>query len=153
MSLRTAPHAVGAMARTRVALVIPAWNEAGSIGGVLAETPPATVDHVFVVVGTPADPTAGVAAAHGACVLVQPRPGYGAACQEGARAAIGLGADVVAFLDGDYSDPPSELPRVLRPVLAGAADLALGCRARAARPGALPLHARLGNRLVLGAPR
>ena len=141
------------MAPTRVALVIPARDEPGSIGAVLSEIPPSTVEEVFVVVGSTADPTAGVAAAHGARALAQTRSGYGAACRTGAWAALGSGAEVVAFLDGDYSDPPAELPRVLRPVLAGAADLALGCRELAAHPDALPPHARLGNRLVLGALR
>jgi glycosyltransferase involved in cell wall biosynthesis len=141
------------MTRTRVALIIPAWDEAGAIGAVLSEIPPATVDEVFVVVGSAWDPTARVAAAHGARAVVQRRPGYGAACLDGARAAMGLGAEVVAFLDGDYSDPPTELPRVLGPILAGEADLALGCRDLSAHPDSLPFHARLGNRLVLGALR
>ena len=136
-----------------VALVIPAWNEAEAIGAVLSEVPPGTVDRVVVVVGGPGDPTASVARAHGAEVLVQPRPGYGAACWTGASAALDAGADVVAFLDGDYSDPPAELPRVLEPIRAGQADLVLGCRDLSQHPEALPRHAQLGNRLVLGALR
>src|SRR5262249_10157633 len=58
---------------------------------------------------------------------------------------------IVAFLDGDYSDPPEALPGVLAPVLSGAADLVLGWRRPGAAPSALPFHARLGNRLVTGA--
>jgi glycosyltransferase involved in cell wall biosynthesis len=133
-----------------VALVIPAWNEAESIAAVLAEVPPGLVDDVFVVVGGPKDPTAAIAAGLGARPLVQAEPGYGAACWTGARAALEAGAEVVAFLDGDYSDPPGELGRLLAPVLADEADLVLGCREPFAdAPAALPLHARLGNRLVL----
>ncbi len=137
--------------RDRVALVIPAWNEAGAIGAVLADVPPDAVDRVFVVVGASTDGTAEIARANGATVLGQPRPGYGAACSAGARAAADAGADVIAFLDGDFSDPPVALPRVLAPVLAGRADLALGWRRRepTAGPHPLPLHARLGNHLVL----
>jgi hypothetical protein len=56
---------------------------------------------------------------------------------------------VVVFLDGDYADPPMELAQVLGPVLTDEADLVLGCRDVAAHPNALPLHARLGNRLML----
>ena len=88
-----------------VILVIPAWDEAESIGAVLSEVPTELVGEV-VVVGSSADPTAAVAAAHGARIIAQSRSGYGAACWEGAREAAALGAEVVAFLDGDYADLP-----------------------------------------------
>lgn len=133
----------------RVALVIPAWNEAASIGAVLAEVPAGVVDEVFVVVGGPDDPTRAAAERRGATVIAQTRRGYGAACWEGTRAAVAHGADVVAFLDGDYADPPAALPAVLAPLLTGQADVALGCRVMASRRTALPLHAQLGNRVVL----
>src|SRR6266542_2704295 len=87
---------------TRVALVIPAWNEPDAIGAVLDEVPPWTVEQILVVVGSPSDPTAAVARARGARVLVQRAPGYGAACWTGAEAVLADGAEVVAFLDGDY---------------------------------------------------
>jgi glycosyltransferase involved in cell wall biosynthesis len=134
---------------TGVTLVIPAWNEAESIGAVLDEVPPATVDEILVVVGTGDDPTGHVARARGARVVVQDARGYGAACWAGARAAIARDAQVVAFLDGDYADPPAALPRLLVPIAAGRADLVLGCRDLHRFPTALPPHARLGNRLVL----
>jgi glycosyltransferase involved in cell wall biosynthesis len=130
-------------------LVIPAWDEAESIGAVLDEVPPGSTEHVLVVVASADDPTASVARAHGAEVLVQPAPGYGAACWTGAQAALERGARAVAFLDGDYADPPADLPRVLAPLLAGRADLVLGCRDLRQHPRALPAHARLGNALVL----
>ena len=139
------------------ALVIPAWNEEHAIGAVLDEVPANTVDRVYVVVGDASDPTATAARARRADVrvLVPSRRGYGAACWTGAQAAARDGAEVIVFLDGDYSDPPAELPRVLAPVLSDQADLVLGCRGSAAtgRISPLPLHARLGNRLVLGALR
>jgi len=137
----------------RVSLVIPAWEEAESIGAVLSEVPPALVGEVLVVVGGAGDPTGPAAAALGARVLAPPQRGYGAACHEGALAAAAGGAEVVVFLDGDYADPPLELGRVLGPVLAGQADLALGCRDVSAHPDALPGHARLGNALVLAVLR
>jgi hypothetical protein len=91
-----------------------------------------------------------VAEQHGARVLVQHQRGYGAACWTGARYALEQGADVVAFIDGDYSDAPADLPRVLAPLATGSADLVLGCRDLRRAPGALPMHARLGNLLVRG---
>jgi len=102
--------------RTGVTLVIPAWNEAEAIGAVLDEVPRELVDQVLVVVGGPTDPTAEVARRHRARVLVQRAPGYGAACWTGAEVALADGAEVVAFLDGDYADPPAELARVLAPL-------------------------------------
>jgi glycosyltransferase involved in cell wall biosynthesis len=148
--------------RTGVTLVIPAWNEAEAIGAVLDEVPRELVDQVLVVVGGPSDPTAEVARRHGARVLVQRGRGYGAACWTGAETALAEGAEIVAFLDGDYADPPAELARVLAPLRAHPApsaanradaaarvDLVLGCRDLRRFPNALPAHARLGNQLVL----
>jgi glycosyltransferase involved in cell wall biosynthesis len=136
--------------RTGVSLVIPAWDEVEAIGGVLDEVPTGVVDEMLVVVGSASDPTASVAAAHGAEVLVQQRPGYGAACWTGAEVALQHGALIVAFLDGDYADPPAELPRILGPIQRDQADLVLGCRNLSRYPDALPANARLGNALVCG---
>jgi glycosyltransferase involved in cell wall biosynthesis len=134
--------------RTGVTLVVPAWNETESIGPVLGEIPRHLVDDVLVVVGSESDPTATVARANGATVVVPRSRGYGAACWTGARLALARGADVIAFLDGDYADPPGQLARVLEPIQSGRADLVLGCRDLSRFPNALPRHARLGNALV-----
>lgn len=134
--------------RTRVALIIPAWNEADAIGSVLQEVPTDLFDDVLVVVPSLADPTADVATTRGAHVLVQAQAGYGAACWTGAEHAMATGAEIIAFIDGDYADPPTALPRIVAPIQAGAADLVLGCRDLGAFPDALPRHARLGNALV-----
>jgi glycosyltransferase involved in cell wall biosynthesis len=131
-------------AAPRVAVIIPAWNEAESIGRVLAEVPADVAERVVVVDGGSSDATADVARRAGAEVVPQVRRGYGAACWTGVLAAPE--ADVLVFLDGDYSDPPASIPDVLRPVVEGRADLALGQRAGAA--SALPWHARAGNRAV-----
>lgn len=139
------------MPELQVALVVPAWNEAECIGAVLSEVPPEAVRRVFVVCGGSTDGTAEIATAHGGQALAPERPGYGAACWAGVRAAAAAGAEIVAFLDGDYADPPAELPRLLAPLLAGEADLVLGRRDRSSFPGAVPRHARLGNWLVLRA--
>lgn len=141
------------MQQPRVALVIPAWNEAESIGAVLQEIPPGAVDATYVVCGHSRDSTADIAREHGAVVVDDNAIGYGAACWSGARAATRDGAGILAFLDGDYSDPPAALPDLLAPVLAGQADLTLGSRDMREHPDALPPHARLGNTLVLNALR
>ena len=137
------------MPTPRIALVIPAWNEAESIGAVLAEVPPDVVDRVFVVTGDSTDGTDEIATGLGAAALPQAQPGYGAACWAGVRAAMEAGAEIVVFLDGDYADPPAELPRVLAPLLTGQADVVLGPRDLAQHPEAQRIHARFGNWLVL----
>lgn len=136
------------MSGTGVTLVIPAWNEPEAIGAVLDEVPCDLVDETVVVVGSELDPTAPVAARHRARVLVQRVRGYGAACWTGAEFALSRRAEIVAFLDGDYSDPPGELAYILKPLSEGTADLVLGCRDLRAHPAALPPHAKLGNALV-----
>ena len=131
-----------------VSLVIPAWNEPDAIGTVLDEVPSDLVDEIFVVVGSPSDPTASVARSHNADVLVQRARGYGAACWTGALAALERDAHIVAFLDGDYSDAPAALGAVLAPIEHGMADLVLGCRDLRRFPDALPHYAMFGNKLV-----
>jgi glycosyltransferase involved in cell wall biosynthesis len=130
-----------------VAVIIPVWNEAAAIGRVLAEVPAGVADQVLVVDGGSSDGTQDVARAAGATVLPQQGRGYGAACLTGARAAT---ADVLVFLDGDYSDPPAAIPDLLAPLRAGRADLVLGTREGGGMAkGALPLHARGGNRVAV----
>ncbi len=130
----------------RVAVIIPVWNEAGAIGRVLAEIPAGIVSQVIVVDGGSTDGTRETATAAGATVVLQRGRGYGAACLTGARDAD---AEILVFLDGDYSDPPAQIARLLAPLRAGEARLVLGSRESGGmEAGALPLHARLGNRLA-----
>ena len=93
------------------------------------------------------DGTAEIAAKMGALVVQEPRRGYGRACLTGLATANS--PDVVVFLDGDYSDRPSELPILLAPILQGRADITLGSRlGEQCSAGALPWHQVFGNRLA-----
>src|SRR3954471_19853973 len=84
----------------------------------------------------------------GARVVQEPRRGYGRACLAGL--AMANSPDVVVFLDGDYSDRPSELPMLLAPISEGRADITLGSRLQRRRSaGALPWHQVFGNRLAI----
>jgi glycosyltransferase involved in cell wall biosynthesis len=133
--------------RLRVSVIIPTHNEAQAIGRVLADLPADLVSEVLVVDSNSTDGTPEIAAKLGARVLHEPRRGYGRACLTGLVGASS--PDVVVFLDGDYSDRPDELPRLLAPITAGQADITLGSRlGRQSVPGALPWHAALGNRLA-----
>jgi glycosyltransferase involved in cell wall biosynthesis len=132
-----------------VAVIIPALNEAGNIGRLVAEVRATTPASVIVADNGSTDGTAREAEAGGALVVSEPRRGYGYACAAGASAANACGASVLAFLDGDFSFLPSELPVVLAPVLAGRADLVLGSRWLGhIAPGAMPPQQRFGNWLT-----
>jgi glycosyltransferase involved in cell wall biosynthesis len=85
----------------------------------------------------------------GARVISEPRRGYGRACLTGLANAEN--PDLIVFLDGDYSDRPSELPMILSPIVEGRADIALGSRFNTkSNPEALPWHQSFGNRLAAG---
>ncbi len=125
--------------------VIPALEEAGSIGAVLDAIPRDLISEVIVVDGASADNTAAIARARGAVVVVEPRRGYGRACAVGAARAHG---DVVVFLDADGAANPCEIEVLLAPIARADADMVLGSRlAGSIAPGAMPWHQRFGNRL------
>jgi glycosyltransferase involved in cell wall biosynthesis len=131
----------------RVSVVIPTHNEAQSIGHVLADLPTELVTEVLVVDSNSTDGTPEIAAKMGARVIHEPRRGYGRACLTGIAAANS--PDIVVFLDGDYSDRPSELSLLLTPIIDGRADITLGSRlGKQNVRGALPRHQTFGNRLA-----
>ena len=123
-------------------VILPVLNERDAIPWVL-ERMPAGYSPLVVDNGS-TDGSGELAASLGARVVVEPVPGFGAACFAGLTAAE---SDVVCFLDCDASFDPRELPRVAAPVLAGDAQLLLGARRPVAR-GAWPLHARAANRVL-----
>jgi glycosyltransferase involved in cell wall biosynthesis len=133
----------------RVSVIIPTRNEASSLAHVLKELPAELVSEVLVVDSDATDGTPEVAARMGARVIREPRRGYGRACLTG-LAHVST-PDIVVFLDGDYSDRPAELPRLLAPIVDRQADVTLGSRLQGPHiPGALPWHSVAGNRLAAG---
>lgn len=139
-----------------VAAVIPARDEEASLPGVLEALAAQPVGRVVVVDNGSRDATARVAEKGGATVVSEPARGYGSACLAGLRhlSAGPAPPEVVVFLDADHSDDPTALPRLVGPILRGDADLVLGVRrAPGAGSAPVPLHARLGNGLVLGLAR
>lgn len=130
-----------------MSVIIPTHNEALAIERVLADIPSELAAEVIVVDSNSNDGTPEVAARMGARVLQEPRRGYGRACLTGMAAADS--PDIIVFLDGDYSDRPSELPILLAPITAGLADITLGSRLQGRlSAGALPWHQAFGNRLA-----
>ena len=128
-------------------IIIPALNEAGNIRCLVAEVLETAPVQVIVVDNGSTDATAVEARAAGARVVSEARRGYGYACAAGVAAATQ--ADILVFLDGDYSFLPAELPLILAPILANEADLVLGSRYRGhIAVGAMPPQQRFGNWLV-----
>jgi glycosyltransferase involved in cell wall biosynthesis len=114
----------------RLVAVVPAWNEAGAIGGVLDEIRAfdPRID-VVVVDDASTDDTVDVARAHGAKVLALPfNVGIGGAVQTGFRYARDEGYDVAVRLDGDGQHAAEELAKLLAPIRAGEAQLVIGSR-------------------------
>lgn len=137
--------------RPTAAVVVPALDEEAVIADLIADVRaaaadpslPARITAIVVVDNGSTDRTAEIATAAGALVVAEPRRGYGRACLAGAVAAD---AELLVYMDGDRSEIPAELGRVLGPLAAGEADLVLGSRiAGHAEPGALTVPQRAGN--------
>jgi glycosyltransferase involved in cell wall biosynthesis len=147
---------------SKVAVIIPALNEAEALPKVLADLP--RVGLVIVVDNGSEDETAEVARDWGATVVREPERGYGAACLGGLatlHSIVGSQGEsvrqhgvveeieVVAFLDADYGDHPDRLPEIVMPILNNEVDFVLGSRILGKRePGSMPLQAVVGNRLA-----
>ena len=131
----------------RIAVVIPAWNEAEAIGPVVHEALQQGVGEVIVVDGGSTDRTADAARIAGARVL-DGGSGYGRACARGAAAAS-PGCDVIAFMDGDGADCADQIARLAGPVLDGQQDFAIASRTRGQRaPGSMNWHQVLAGALA-----
>lgn len=129
-----------------IGAVIPALDEERAIGRVL-DALPDWVDEVIVVDNGSRDATAAIARGRGARVVAEPARGYGAACLAGIAALDG--AEVVVFLDADFSDHAEEMDRLVDPIVAGEADLVIGSRVLGhSEPGALTAQQRIGNRVA-----
>lgn len=130
------------------ALIIPALDEADSIGRQLDQLPPGIFAQIIVVDNGSEDGTAEVARAAGAQVVCEPRRGYGQACQAG-LAALQPETTAVVFMDADLSDDPRDVERLARTYATGDWDLVVGSRVLGqAEPGSLTAVQRFGNWLT-----
>jgi glycosyltransferase involved in cell wall biosynthesis len=128
-------------------VVIPALNEAQSIGALVRSMPWHLIGECVVVDNDSTDETALVAADAGARVVMEPRRGYGQACMTGA-ASVAPATDIIVFMDGDGSDVPAELPRLIDPIVSGQQDFVIGSRLRGEREeGSMTLSQIFASRL------
>ena len=116
---------------TCIKVIIPAFNEEGSIAKVIAEIP-TEVDEIIVVNNNSTDTTKEVAQRAGATVIDEDQKGYGYACLKGMEylALSKIKPDIVVFLDGDYSDYPEELTQIIRPMVDEDIDFVVGARVK-----------------------
>ena len=134
--------------RHHIALIIPALNEAESIGRQLGEIPAGLLAQTIVVDNGSSDSTAEVARRSGAEVVHEPRRGYGSACLAGI-AKLRPDITAVLFLDADLSHAPEDVAKVVRAFESGDWDLVIGSRVLGqAEPGALTPVQRFGNWLT-----
>ena len=138
----------------KVSVIIPVLNEEDAIAKVIADIPQTgnngeiTVQEIIVVDNGCTDNTAAIAAQCGARVVTEPRRGYGYACLAGIAALETSAPDIVVFLDGDYSDYPTDMPRLLHPILENGTALVIGTRTQGDAKEALLPQARFGNWLA-----
>lgn len=133
-----------------IQVIIPAFNEAESIAKVINDIPN-IVDEIIVVSNNSTDNTEFNARKAGATVLTEPQKGYGYACLKGMDyvAHQEIKPDIIVFLDGDYSDYPEELTKIIQPITENNIDFVIGARVKRFREqGSMTLPQIFGNWLA-----
>ena len=133
-----------------IKVIIPAYNEEDSIAKVIKDLPP-FVDEIIVVNNNSTDATAKNAKEAGATVLTEVKSGYGNACLKGIEyiKQQKRDTDIVVFLDGDYSDYPEELTKIVAPMIEKNIDFIIGSRVKKLREkGAMQPQQIFGNWLA-----
>ena len=137
-----------------IKVIIPAYNEEGSIGKVIKDIPE-EVQEIIVVSNSSTDNTETVARAAGATVLLEANRGYGFACLKGMEhiaqnvASENIDTTIVVFLDGDYSDYPEQLSQLVAPIIEENIDFVIGARVKEFREdGSMTIPQLFGNWLA-----
>ena len=135
---------------TKIKVIIPAFNEADSIAYVINDIPK-TVDEIIVVSNNSTDDTETNAKKAGATVLKEANKGYGYACLKGMQHIANQNEkpDIIVFLDGDYSDYPEELAKIVAPIINDNIDFVIGARVKQLREkGSMTVPQIFGNWLA-----
>ncbi|ALJ05074.1 glycosyl hydrolase [Pseudalgibacter alginicilyticus] len=135
---------------TKIKVIIPAYNEADSIALVIQDIPK-NVDEIIVISNNSSDNTEINAKNAGATVLTEINKGYGYACLKGLAYIANQKEkpDIVVFLDGDYSDYPQELTKIVSPIIHNNVDFVIGARTKKLREaGSMTIPQIFGNWLA-----
>jgi glycosyltransferase involved in cell wall biosynthesis len=131
-----------------ISVIIAALNEEAAIAGVIEAVPKDLADEIVVVDNGSRDRTADVARTAGARVVMEPIAGYGRAFRAGLR-AISSECEIVVFLDGDGSDCPEMMDRLVTPIIEGKSDFVIGSRTLGHREaGSMNLHQVLAGYMI-----
>jgi glycosyltransferase involved in cell wall biosynthesis len=133
---------------TSIAVIIPALNESQSIGYVI-DAIPKLVSKIIVVDNGSTDLTPEIVKNKGAVLLNESKKGYGFACLKGIDYLKTNPPDIVVFLDGDFSDFPDDLDKIIAPIVDDKIDFVIGSRTKKLRePGSLTPQQIFGNGLA-----
>lgn len=133
-----------------IKVIIPAYNEQNSITNVINDIPD-FVDEIIVINNNSTDNTLDNAKQAGATVLTETQKGYGYACLKGMDyiSKQNVKPDIIVFLDGDYSDFPEELTKIIKPILDDNIDFVIGARVKKLREaGSMTPQQIFGNWLA-----
>lgn len=135
-------------AKPFVSVIIAALNEEEAIAHVINAVPKNVADEIVVVDNGSKDRTAEIATTAGARVVKEPVPGYGRAFRAGLRAISGS-CEIVVFLDGDGSDCPEMMDRLVTPIVEGKSDFVIGSRTRGKREaGSMNFHQVIAGYMI-----
>ena len=131
-----------------ISVIIAALNEEAAIANVINSVPKDLADEIVVVDNGSRDRTAEIATAAGARIVTEPIPGYGRAFRAGLR-SVSPKCEIVVFLDGDGSDCPEMMDRLVTPIMEGKSDFVIGSRTRGHREtGSMNFHQVLAGHMV-----
>jgi glycosyltransferase involved in cell wall biosynthesis len=137
--------------KSKVVVVMPAYNAAKTLHMTYADLPRDMVDLVILVDDGSSDETAKIARQLGLELFIHDRNyGYGANQKTCYREALRAGADIVVMVHPDYQYDPTLLPEIIKPIQQGQADVVLGSRLMGTNPmrQGMPWWKYISNRFL-----
>ena len=146
-SLEYFPHKISTISQ-HIVVILPAYNEEVSIGSMVLLTK-LYADKVIVVDDGSTDRTTEIARKAGAEVIIhEVNTGKGGALKTGFKAAISMGADVIVTMDSDGQHNPSDIPKLVAPIVEGKAEMVNGSRYLNGQDKNTPSYRRVGQKVL-----